>query len=121
MPKQKSTHVDDPAAVGRRLREARDRAGLSQRDLAFPGCTAAYISRIEAGARIPSLQILREFGKKLGVSVDFLATGDASAEEKEQDELMELELMASIGDRREARRRYERLAATSETPTVVTA
>ena len=75
MPRQKSTHVDDPKEVGRRLREARLRAGLSQRDLSFPGCSPAYISRIEAGDRIPSLQLLREMGQRLGVSEDYLATG----------------------------------------------
>src|ERR671939_582498 len=75
MPRQKSTHVDDPKAVGLRLKEARERAGLSQRQLAFPGCSPAYISRIEAGDRIPSLQLLRELGRRLGVSEDYLATG----------------------------------------------
>jgi tetratricopeptide (TPR) repeat protein len=67
--------VDDPAAVGRRLRDARERAGLSQRQLSFDGCSPAYISRIEAGERIPSLQLLREMGRRLGVSEDWLATG----------------------------------------------
>jgi tetratricopeptide (TPR) repeat protein len=75
MPRQKSTHVDDPKAVGTRLRAAREAAGLSQRQLAFPGCSPAYISRIESGDRIPSLQLLRELGRRLGVSEDFLATG----------------------------------------------
>src|SRR6187397_1684933 len=75
MPRRKSTHVDDPREVGRRLREARERAGLSQRQLSFPGCSPAYISRIEAGDRIPSLQLLREMGRRLGVSEDYLATG----------------------------------------------
>jgi tetratricopeptide (TPR) repeat protein len=75
LPRRKSTHVDDPAAVGRRLREARERAGLSQRQLSFDGCSPAYISRIEAGERIPSLQLLREMGRRLGVSEDWLATG----------------------------------------------
>src|SRR5829696_2932906 len=75
MPRQKSTHVDDPRAVGERLRAAREAAGLSQRQLAFPGCSPAYISRIEAGARIPSLQLLRELGRRLGVTEDHLATG----------------------------------------------
>src|SRR4051812_50151271 len=75
MPRRPSTHVDDPVAVGQRLRKAREAAGLTQRELSFEGCTAAYVSRIEAGARVPSLQILREFGKRLGVSADFLATG----------------------------------------------
>jgi tetratricopeptide (TPR) repeat protein len=77
MPRQKSTHVDSPAAVGERLREARERAGLSQRQLSFSGCSPAYISRIESGDRIPSLQLLRELGRRLGVSEDYLATGTA--------------------------------------------
>lgn len=75
MPRRKSTHVDDPVEVGRRLRDARERAGLSQRQLSFDGCSPAYISRIEAGERIPSLQLLREMGRRLGVSEDWLATG----------------------------------------------
>jgi tetratricopeptide (TPR) repeat protein len=75
VPRRKSTHVDDPAAVGRRLRDTRERAGLTQRDLAFPGCSPAYISRIESGDRIPSLQLLRELGRRLNVSEDYLATG----------------------------------------------
>ena len=75
MPRQKSTHVDDPKAVGDRLRAAREAAGLSQRQLAFTGCSPAYISRIESGDRIPSLQLLRELGRRLGVSEDYLATG----------------------------------------------
>jgi tetratricopeptide (TPR) repeat protein len=78
MPRQKSTHVDSPEAVGERLKEAREKAGLSQRQLAFPGCSPAYISRIESGDRIPSLQLLRELGRRLGVSEDYLATGAAA-------------------------------------------
>ena len=34
-------HYDDPVAVGLRLHQAREAAGLSQRELAFPGCSAA--------------------------------------------------------------------------------
>src|SRR3972149_1998442 len=79
MPRQKSTHVDSPEAVGCRLKEARERSGLSQRALSFPGCSPAYISRIEAGERIPSLQLLRELGRRLGVTEDYLATGAAAS------------------------------------------
>jgi len=39
--------VDDPQALGARLREARHARGLSLRGLAFPGCTAPYISTID--------------------------------------------------------------------------
>src|SRR5437762_7971565 len=95
MPRQKSTHVDSPAAVGVRLREARERSGLSQRQLSFPGCSPAYISRIEAGQRIPSLQLLRELGRRLGVSADYLATGN---EESERDLLLEAEIALRIDD-----------------------
>ena len=58
--RERIPHVDDPVAMGRRLREARIASGLSQRELAFPGCSPAYISRIEQGERIPSLQVLRD-------------------------------------------------------------
>jgi transcriptional regulator with XRE-family HTH domain len=69
------SHVDDPAAVGRRLKDARLTAGLSQRQLSFPGCSAAYISRLEAGDRVPSLQLLRKLAVKLNADEEYLATG----------------------------------------------
>jgi tetratricopeptide (TPR) repeat protein len=70
-------HVDNPTAVGTRLKEARLAAGMSQRELAFPGCTAVYICRIERGDRVPSLQVLRELARRVGVDEDYLATGSA--------------------------------------------
>jgi transcriptional regulator with XRE-family HTH domain len=73
--RERIPHVDDPRAVGRRLTEAREAKGLSQRDLAFPGCSAAYISRIERGERVPSLQVLRELATRCGVSEAHLAWG----------------------------------------------
>ena len=66
----------DPAAVGARLRAARLRLGLSQRQLSSPGVTYAYISRIEAGARQPSVKALRKIAPKLDVSVHWLETGE---------------------------------------------
>ena len=105
MPRRPSTHVDDPAAVGQRLREARHAAGLTQRELSFEGCTAAYVSRIEAGARVPSLQILREFGRRLGVSADYLATG-AHAQDLSSD-LLEAEVALQLGDEHRAAELYE--------------
>jgi tetratricopeptide (TPR) repeat protein len=96
MPRQKSTHVDDPHAVGERLRAAREAAGLSQRQLAFPGCSPAYISRIESGDRIPSLQLLRELGRRLGVSEDYLATGSDPLER--DGHVLEAEVALRLGD-----------------------
>jgi len=75
------SHVDDPAAVGRRLRDARIEAGLSQRQLSFPGCSAAYISRLEAGDRVPSLQLLRKLAQKLDADEQYLATGEERIEQ----------------------------------------
>jgi transcriptional regulator with XRE-family HTH domain len=75
MPKRHWTYVDDPVALGARLKAAREHAGLSQRQLAFPGCTAAYISRLEAGARVPSLQMVNQLAARLDVSGQWLATG----------------------------------------------
>ena len=78
MPRKKSTHVDDPAAAGLRLKAAREAAGVSQRRLAFPGCSAAYISRVEAGTRIASLPILRGLAERLGVTEAYLCSGGSA-------------------------------------------
>jgi transcriptional regulator with XRE-family HTH domain len=61
--------------IGARLKRLRVERGLSQRDLSSPGVSYAYISRIEAGARTPSVKALRKLAQKLGVSVEFLETG----------------------------------------------
>jgi tetratricopeptide (TPR) repeat protein len=75
MPRSLTTHIDSPKEVGTRLKASRERVGLSQRQLAFPGCTAAYISRLEAGARVPSLQMINQLALRLEVSGQWLATG----------------------------------------------
>src|SRR6266513_3195161 len=61
--------------IGARLKRLRLQRGLSQRDLSSPGVSYAYISRIEAGARTPSVKALRKLAQKLQVSVEFLETG----------------------------------------------
>lgn len=83
MSKRGWPHVDDPQAVGRRLKEARLAAGKSQRDVSFPGCTAVYICRIERGDRVPSLQVLRELARRLDVDEDWLATGTPRSAESD--------------------------------------
>src|SRR2546423_4185191 len=64
-----------PESVGQRLRRLRHERGLSQRDLSGPGISYAYISRIEAGARRPSVKALRMLARKLGVTAQYLETG----------------------------------------------
>lgn len=68
-------HVDDLAALGRRIRTRRLALGLSQRDLAFDGCSYAYISRIEAGTRQPTDQVVEELAHRLGTTRRYLKTG----------------------------------------------
>src|SRR5918998_6785808 len=108
-------HVDDPIAVGRRLKEARVAAGLSQRALSLPGCSSAYISPLEAGDRVPSLQLLRKLAQKLGVDEDYLARGVARVHETPP-ELVEAEVARRLGDVRIARERYEAVLETTSVP-----
>ena len=61
--------------VGGRLRRLRLERGLSQRQLSSPGVSYAYISRIEAGTRQPSVKALRKLAAKLGISPEYLETG----------------------------------------------
>src|SRR5213595_3884309 len=104
MARKKSTHVDDAVAAGRRLREARERAGLSQRQLAWAGCSATYISRIEAGSRIASPQILRELANRLDVSEEYLATG---AQLTPLSTLADAEIALRLDETEEAARLFE--------------
>ena len=68
--------------VGERIRERRLALGLSQRELACEGVTYAYISRLEANTRQPSVRALRKLAPRLGVSAHWLETGeDDPAEE----------------------------------------
>jgi tetratricopeptide (TPR) repeat protein len=99
MPRQKSDHVDSAEALARRLREARHRAGLSQRALARDICTPAYVSRLEKGERIPSLQLLRHLASRLGADADELASGVPS---RSADPLLDAELALRLGEVEEA-------------------
>ena len=62
------------STVGERIRQRRLELSLSQRDLAAPGVSYAYISRLEANARTPSVRALRAIAPKLQVSVHWLET-----------------------------------------------
>jgi transcriptional regulator with XRE-family HTH domain len=105
MPRSLTTHIDSPKEVGLRLKSARERAGLSQRQLSFPGCTAAYISRLEAGARVPSLQMINQLALRLDVSGQWLATG-VEAAEADPAELLDAEVALRLGETDEAERLY---------------
>ena len=91
-------HIDSATAMGLRLREARVASGLTQKAIAFPGCTTGYISRLERGERTPSLQVVRELAKRLGVSKHWLAVGEQdSAESTDEQTLRDATLALRSG------------------------
>src|SRR3954451_974504 len=99
--------------IGARLKRLRLHRGLSQRDLSSPGVSYAYISRIEAGARTPSVKALRKLSQKLGVSVEYLETGTDIREVDDRELRLadaELELRLS-NDVSEAERKLEEVLA----------
>jgi transcriptional regulator with XRE-family HTH domain len=61
--------------VGQRLHRLRLERGLTERQLASPGVTNAYVSRIETGTRSPSLKAIRKLAERLGVTPLYLETG----------------------------------------------
>lgn len=116
MSKRGWPHVDDPVAVGKRLKDARLAAGLSQRELSFQGCTAVYICRIERGDRVPSLQVLRELARRVGVEESYLATGSAQA--SESDQLLEADVALRLDQTELAEHLYTEALGRGATPVV---
>jgi transcriptional regulator with XRE-family HTH domain len=70
------------SSIGERIRQRRVELGLSQRELASEGVSYAYISRLEADARRPSIRALRKLAPKLGVSAHWLETGETDPAEE---------------------------------------
>ena len=96
-------HPEPPPAagetIGERLKRLRLERGFSQRELAAPGVSYAYISRIEAGTRQPSVKALRRLAAKLGVSAGYLETGsDLDPAEARELRLTDLELAIRLGE-----------------------
>lgn len=78
---------------------------MSQRELASPGVSYAYISRIEAGTRRPSVKALRMLARKLGVSPEYLETGSELRDVDERElRLADAELRLRVGGEPEAAR-----------------
>ena len=91
--------------IGVRLRRLRLERGLSQRELAAPGVSYAYISRIEAGTRRPSVKALRLLARKLGVSPEYLETGSELRDvDRRELQLADAELRLRVGGEIEAAR-----------------
>lgn len=62
--------------ISARIKALRVGLGYSQRDIAASGYSYAYISRIEAGTRRPSIEALVGIADKLGTTALHLLTGD---------------------------------------------
>ncbi|MER5635450.1 helix-turn-helix domain-containing protein [Kitasatospora sp. NPDC002227] len=67
--------AEERAAIGARVLRLRTERGLTQRALAEPAYTAAYISTVESGKVSPSETALRFLAGQLGVSFEELSTG----------------------------------------------
>ncbi|MDC6168861.1 helix-turn-helix domain-containing protein [Paucibacter sp. XJ19-41] len=74
------------SVIGRRLKEARLRAGLSQERLGLeaglePESASARMNRYETGNRVPDLELMERIGSVLGVpAAYFYASNDQVAE-----------------------------------------
>ncbi|MBT3152676.1 helix-turn-helix transcriptional regulator [Streptomyces sp. CHD11] len=66
---------DEQGTIGRRVQRLRVQRGMTQKQLAEPVYTPAYISTLEAGRVRPSDDALRHLADRLGVEFDELATG----------------------------------------------
>jgi transcriptional regulator with XRE-family HTH domain len=104
----------DNESIGERLRRLRLERGLSQRELSTPGVSYAYISRIEAGTRQPSVKALRKLSRQLDVSTEYLETGRDIDDTGERElNIVDAELALRLGDPAVAEARLQELFETA--------
>jgi transcriptional regulator with XRE-family HTH domain len=85
--------------IGERLRRLREERGLTQHDIAMPGVSAQYISKLERGQRTASMKALRKLGTRIGVTAHYLETGtDVSEADLRQFWLDDAELALRLGE-----------------------
>ncbi|WP_282503972.1 helix-turn-helix domain-containing protein [Streptomyces rhizoryzae] len=72
--------MPEPADTGRRIKELRVSAGLTQHELAGAEMSASYISLVERGKRIPSGRALKILAERLGVGVTEISDGSEPVE-----------------------------------------
>ncbi|MFE6686111.1 helix-turn-helix domain-containing protein [Streptomyces sp. NPDC057743] len=72
--------MPEPADTGRRIKELRVSAGMTQHELAGSEMSASYISLVERGKRIPSGRALKILAERLGVGVTEISGADESTE-----------------------------------------
>ncbi|GLX34164.1 transcriptional regulator [Streptomyces roseochromogenus] len=107
--------MDEPAEIGRRVQRLRGERGLTQRQLAQPDYTPAYVSTLEAGKVRPSETALRFLAGRLGISFEELATGrPAGLATALRMALTDAQNTLATGTAREAARHFGRLLAEAE-------
>ncbi|MFB7635699.1 helix-turn-helix domain-containing protein [Streptomyces sp. NPDC056149] len=72
--------MPEPADTGRRIKELRVSAGMTQHELAGSEMSASYISLVERGKRIPSGRALKILAERLGVGVTEISGAAESTE-----------------------------------------
>ncbi|MGW2209395.1 tetratricopeptide repeat protein [Streptomyces sp. NPDC001781] len=106
---------DGPEVVGRRVQRLRAERGMTQRQLAEPAYTPAYISTLEAGRVRASDDALRHIADRLGVTYDELASGrPAGLATALRLRLTEAQRALADGRAEEAGERYSGLLAEAE-------
>ncbi|WP_432133733.1 MULTISPECIES: tetratricopeptide repeat protein [unclassified Streptomyces] len=106
---------DDPEVIGRRVQRLRIGRGLTQRQLAEPAYTPAYVSTLEAGRVRPSDEALRHIAERLGVDFEELATGRSARLVTDlRLRLTEARQSLATGEADEAARRYTALHTEAE-------
>ncbi|GAA2445791.1 tetratricopeptide repeat protein [Streptomyces glaucus] len=107
---------DDPETIGRRVQRLRIERGLTQRQLAEPSYTPAYVSTLEAGRVRASEEALRHIAGRLGVAYEELVTGrPARLATDLRLRLTEAQRTLATGETEQARRQYAGLLAEAET------
>lgn len=106
---------EEPEPVGRRVLRLRTERGLTQRQVAEPAYTPAYISTLEAGRVRPSEAALRHIAERLGVTHEELTTGQPAHLATElRLRLTEAQRALATGAADEAAVLYEELSAEAE-------
>ncbi|SMF62087.1 tetratricopeptide repeat protein [Streptomyces sp. Amel2xC10] len=101
---------DEPEVIGRRVQQLRVGRGLTQRQLAEPTYTPAYISTLEAGRVRPSDEALKHIAERLGVDFEELSTGRSARLVTDlRLRLTEAQRTLATGDAEDAARQYEAL------------
>lgn len=105
-----SASMTNAAQVGRRIKRLRLAAGLSQKEVAEPVITSAYLSLIESGQRTPSSEILEHLAEQLAVDTEQILTGrDPGFEARLEVELQKARSELRGGDAGNARTQVQEI------------